>query len=94
MAVPQRTALTLPDPRGVAQTIELVKWAEEQGYDDLWFADSSGVDALTTAAAVCEIMKSNWGWRSQTSLPVQKIKLMMSLLGKVFLSLVVQPLGI
>jgi probable F420-dependent oxidoreductase len=52
MAVPQRTALTLPDPRGVHQTIELAKWAEAEGYDDLWFADSSGVDALTTAAAV------------------------------------------
>ncbi len=52
MAVPQRTALTLPDPRGVEQTIELAKWAEAEGYDDLWFADSSGVDALTTAAAV------------------------------------------
>ncbi|MFT4633074.1 MAG: alkanesulfonate monooxygenase SsuD, partial [Crocinitomicaceae bacterium] len=52
MPVPQRTALTLPDPRGVAQTIELAKWAEAEGYDDLWFADSSGVDALTTAAAV------------------------------------------
>lgn len=52
MPVPQRTALTLPDPRGVAQTIEIAKWAEAEGYDDLWFADSSGVDALTTAAAV------------------------------------------
>lgn len=52
MAVPQRTALTLPDPRGVNQTIEMAKWAEAEGYDDLWFADSSGVDALTTAAAV------------------------------------------
>ncbi len=52
MAVPQRTALTLPDPRGVEPTVELAKWAEAEGYDDLWFADSSGVDALTTAAAV------------------------------------------
>jgi probable F420-dependent oxidoreductase len=52
MAVPQRTAMTLPDPRGVHQTIELAKWAEDEGYDDLWFADSNGVDALTTAAAV------------------------------------------
>ena len=52
MAVPQRTALTLPDPRGVQQTIEIAKWAEAEGYDDLWFADSSGVDALTTAGAV------------------------------------------
>ncbi|XOV87517.1 MAG: LLM class flavin-dependent oxidoreductase [Pseudomonadota bacterium] len=52
MAVPQRIALTLPDPRGVMPTIEMAKWAEGEGYDDLWFADSSGVDALTTAAAV------------------------------------------
>lgn len=52
MAVPQRTALTLPDPRGVEATIEMAKWAEGEGYDDLWFADASGVDAMTTAAAV------------------------------------------
>lgn len=52
MAVPQRTALTLPDPRGVLPTLELAQWAENEGYDDLWFADASGVDALTTAAAV------------------------------------------
>jgi len=52
MTVPQRTALTLPDFRGVDATIELAKWAEAQGYDDLWFADGSGVDALTMAAAV------------------------------------------
>lgn len=52
MAVPQRTALTLPDPRGARATIELAQWAENEGYDDLWFADSGGVDALTTAAAV------------------------------------------
>lgn len=45
-------ALTLPDPKGVGPTIEMAKWAEDEGYDDLWFADSSGVDALTTAAAV------------------------------------------
>lgn len=52
MAVPQRTALTLPDPRGVEATIDLAKWAEAEGYDDLWFADSGGIDAMTTAAAV------------------------------------------
>ena len=52
MTVPQRTALTLPNPQGVHQTIEMAKWAEAEGYDDLWFADSNGVDALTTAAAV------------------------------------------
>ena len=52
MAVRQRTALTLPDPRGVRETVELAQWAEAEGYDDLWFADSGGLDALTTAAVV------------------------------------------
>ena len=52
MAVPQRTALTLPHPKGVEPTLDMAVWAEKEGYDDLWFADSSGVDALTTAAAV------------------------------------------
>ena len=52
MSVRQRVALTLPDPRGVNETIEMAKRAEAEGYDDLWFADSGGVDALTTAAAV------------------------------------------
>ena len=52
MSVRQRTALTLPDPRGVKATIEMAKRAEVEGYDDVWFADSGGVDALTTAAAV------------------------------------------
>ncbi|MBD3648103.1 MAG: LLM class flavin-dependent oxidoreductase [Pseudomonadales bacterium] len=52
MTVPQRVALTLPHPRGVQPTIEQAIWAEGEGYDDLWFADSSGVDALTTAAGV------------------------------------------
>ena len=31
MAIPQRTALTLPDPRGVEPTIEMAKWAEGEG---------------------------------------------------------------
>ena len=52
MSIRQRVALTLPDPRGVNATIEMARRAEAEGYDDLWFADSGGVDALTTAAAV------------------------------------------
>lgn len=52
MSVPQRIALTLPDPRGVKATIETAKWAEAEGYDDLWFGDGAGPDALTTSAAV------------------------------------------
>ena len=52
MAVKQRMALTLPDQEGVERTLEQAQWAESEGYDDLWFADTSGIDALTTAAAV------------------------------------------
>jgi len=52
MPVPQRIAITIPHPLGVQPTLEQAVWAEKEGFDDLWFADSSGVDALTTAAAV------------------------------------------
>lgn len=55
MAVRQRTALTLPNTQGVEKTLEQAKWAEDVGYDDLWFADTSGIDALTTAAAVAMV---------------------------------------
>ena len=72
MAVPQRTALTLPDPRGVAGTIEMAKWAEAEGYDDLWFADSSGVDALTTAAAVALWVLEKLSFLDRYCLPQRK----------------------
>lgn len=52
MSIPQRIALTLPSPRGIQATIDQAVWAEQQGFDDVWFADASGLDALTTAAAV------------------------------------------
>ncbi len=44
----------MPHPRGLEPTLEQAVWAEQQGYDDLWFADSSGIDALTTAVAVAD----------------------------------------
>ena len=52
MAVRQRIAVTLPDGGGVEPTIERAKWAEAEGFDDVWFADISGGDALTMSAAV------------------------------------------
>ena len=52
MPIRQRIALTLPDPGGVNATVDRAKWAEAEGFDDCWFSDGSGVDALTTAAAV------------------------------------------
>jgi probable F420-dependent oxidoreductase len=52
MPVQQRIALTLPNGNGVEASIEDAKWAESEGYDDVWFADINGGDALTMAAAV------------------------------------------
>ena len=40
MTFPFRTALTLPHPDGVEATLSHAVWGEEQGYDDLWFADT------------------------------------------------------
>ncbi|MBF0276955.1 MAG: LLM class flavin-dependent oxidoreductase [SAR324 cluster bacterium] len=54
MSIPQKIALTLPHPEGLAGTLSRAVWAEERGFDDVWFADVSGADALTTAAVVAE----------------------------------------
>lgn len=54
MTLPLRIAVTLPHPQGVKATLSKAVWAEKRGFDDVWFADSSGVDALTTAVAVAE----------------------------------------
>ena len=49
----QRIAVTLPVPGpGVEATLRLARWAEEEGFDDVWFSDSGGIDALSLAAAV------------------------------------------
>ena len=49
---PQRIAITLPDPSGVAATLAHARWAEQEGFDDVWFSDSGGIDALALAAAI------------------------------------------
>jgi len=36
----------------IADTITLVKWAEEHGIDDMWFSDAMAPDSLTMVAAV------------------------------------------
>ncbi len=49
----QRRALTLAPYTGTAQELlETASRAEQDGYDDLWFADTGAPDALTLAAAV------------------------------------------
>jgi probable F420-dependent oxidoreductase len=52
MAHPQRIAITLPVPPDVESTQAYAKWAELEGYDDVWFADLGTIDSLTMAAAV------------------------------------------
>ncbi len=45
----QRIAVTLPGGPHVQDSIDRVKWAEANGYDDAWFGDGGAPDALTTA---------------------------------------------
>jgi len=48
----QRIAVTLPGGPSVQDTIDRVKWADANGYDDAWFGDGGAPDALTTCAAL------------------------------------------
>ena len=52
MPLSQRIAVTLPSGTSVTDTIERVKWAEENGYEDGWMADSGAPDSLTLMAAL------------------------------------------
>ena len=51
MVMPQRIALTLSNSAGALATINDALWAESEGYDDVWFADT-GMDSLTMACSV------------------------------------------
>ena len=48
----QRIAVTLPAGTSVPETIERVQWAEANGYEDGWMADSGPPDSLTLMAAL------------------------------------------
>lgn len=48
----QRIAVTLPAGAKVEDSIERVRWAEANGYDDAWFGDAAAPDALTLSAAL------------------------------------------
>lgn len=48
----QRMAVTLPASHLLTDTIERVKWAEANGYEDAWFGDGGAPDSLTTAAVL------------------------------------------
>ena len=40
MAIRKRIAVTLPAGYRIEDTVERIKWAEANGYDDAWFGDS------------------------------------------------------
>ena len=52
MTFRKRMAVSLPLNQVLQDTIDLVKWAEENGYTDGWFADPGAPDGMTTAAAI------------------------------------------
>ena len=48
----KRIAVTLPMGPNIADSIELVRWAEDNGIDDVWFSDAMAPDSLTMVAVV------------------------------------------
>lgn len=52
MSLEKRIAVTLPAGPRVEQTIELIRWAEDNGITDGWFADAGAPDSLTQVAAI------------------------------------------
>lgn len=52
MPLQQRIAITLPAGPNISDTISRLKWAEDNGITDAWFADSGAPDTLTQIAAV------------------------------------------
>ena len=54
----KRIAVTLPINQSLQDTIKVVQWAEENGFDDGWFADPGAPDGLTTAAAIAPYTKT------------------------------------
>ncbi|MEZ5559799.1 MAG: LLM class flavin-dependent oxidoreductase [Pseudomonadales bacterium] len=52
MALEKRIAVTLPAGPKLEQTIERIRWAEDNGIPDGWFSDSGAPDTLTQIAAI------------------------------------------
>ncbi len=54
MALTRRVAVTVPGWPDVRNSIELIQWAEQNGYPDAWFGDSGAPDSITQVAAVAQ----------------------------------------
>lgn len=57
MALRKRIAVTIPINQTLTDAIRLVEWAEENGFDDGWFADPGAPDGMTMAAAISPYVK-------------------------------------
>ncbi|HEX7034437.1 MAG TPA: LLM class flavin-dependent oxidoreductase [Pseudomonadales bacterium] len=58
MGVEKRIAVTLPAGPRLEQTIERIRWAEDNGIPDGWFSDSGAPDTLTQIAAIAHHTRS------------------------------------
>ena len=58
MTLKKRIAVTLPGGPKLEQTIERLRWAEDNGIADGWFSDSGAPDTLTQIAAVAHHTKN------------------------------------
>lgn len=52
MGLAKRIAITLAAGPSISDTIDRLKWAEDNGIPDAWFSDSGAPDTLTQIAAV------------------------------------------
>ena len=52
MTLEKRVAITLPLGQNLQDSIDAVKWAEDNGITDAWFMDPGAPDGLTVAAAM------------------------------------------
>lgn len=52
MEVTNRIAISLPAGPNIQSSFSLIKWAEDNGFHDAWFADGNAPDALTLAGVV------------------------------------------
>ena len=57
MSLEQRMAITLPMSNRLEDNIDLVQWAEANGYHDAWFSDAGSPDSLTMLAALGAYIK-------------------------------------
>jgi len=57
MAPKRRMAVTVPAGPKLEDTAARMEWAEANGYDDAWFADSGAPDSLTSVAALAHRVK-------------------------------------